>query len=200
MRNLIVLAALLLLAVPVIAQEPENPADQNWCYDPDKWEGGCGNALTFESQWMWTCGWYMAAFDRGDIPREFIATQTYCKELLPPLPPPPVISLLEPGSEAEPGSETPPFEPTCYSSDPPIFPDVMFMGLNNPSPVHDSYDMDCTGAVRGHIVIIHEPNVVTANATCQALVGSGAGPEMDESYGFPAGYRYCYAGSEALNP
>lgn len=63
-----------------------NPGE-NWCYDPAKWgDGRCNTGSPDQNNWYWTCGFYMANFDRdqnrANVPAD-------CVSVLPPVIPVP---------------------------------------------------------------------------------------------------------------
>ncbi len=68
-----------------VPQTAGNPSE-NWCYDPAKWgDGRCNSGSPEQNDWHWTCGFYLAAYDRdrtiGNVPAE-------CQIVIPPSPTP----------------------------------------------------------------------------------------------------------------
>lgn len=192
----IMLGLILLLSVlPAIAQEPvTDPVNENWCYNPARWQGDCGDASTFESEWHWTCGWYMAGFERGEITRAFIET-TYCKELLPPLPPPSTSTVIPDSSGIFTGGSV------CYDSST-TYEDVRFLGLNVFSPYFTSEDGTCSGAPAGDVVLVEATDYKSAVAACLPFPGYNASivDASQMGFSFPPTYWFCIKGSSVPLP
>ena len=80
MRNFIIVIIMMMISVPVLAQDDSGRFGMNWCDIGGPLEGTCtipgDEALT---NYMWELGWYLAAVDRheileGDIPDRYINT------------------------------------------------------------------------------------------------------------------------------
>jgi hypothetical protein len=70
---LICILLLMVVSIPLYAQE--TPED-NECYDGGTMAGKC------DTDWAWTCGWYLARFNQGIFTREQVPLT--CHILLPP--------------------------------------------------------------------------------------------------------------------
>lgn len=168
---ILILAA---LPLPALAQENLPPAQQNWCYNPNIWEGDCGDGDTFLSEWMWTCGWYMAGFNRGAISREFIRTHTFCAILLPPLPPPSSNTVLSGGTTTTPPLDTDidPVVPTTFCYDPVEGNSSLFYDAGNPDTLDNAADFDvlgCDGLGKPRTVVTADSQAV-ADELCAILL------------------------------
>lgn len=82
---LIGIALLLLLLVPVVgAQQPTSGVD-NAC------EAGGSMAGKCTSEWHWTCGWYVARYERGEFSLGQVPADCAASLIVPYLPPTQVV-------------------------------------------------------------------------------------------------------------
>ena len=73
MRKVILLVAImaLLMAGSVVSAQdelPEGVTADNWCLEGEVWEGYCNSEDEDVLWWQWTCGWYFAQTELGNIP------------------------------------------------------------------------------------------------------------------------------------
>ncbi len=81
MKTIVIILLVLLAAVPIV-NAGENL--DNWCDAGGPWGDGRCNAETEAlTQWYYTCGWYMARFERGEFSRGQVNSS--CLNLLPPV-------------------------------------------------------------------------------------------------------------------
>ena len=73
MRKMVMLlaaTALLITGFAVSAQDelPEGVTADNWCLEGEPWDGYCTSEDEAVVWWYWTCGWYFAQAQLGNIP------------------------------------------------------------------------------------------------------------------------------------
>ncbi len=91
MKPIISFIALLLLFLIVPFVHADDPVD-NWCDPGGVWgDGRCNSGDEGQNSWFYTCGWYMAQLDRGEIGRFDVSSQ--CNSVLPPVTLPELTSL-----------------------------------------------------------------------------------------------------------
>lgn len=94
MRKIVLILVVLLLAVTLTyAQEPDASPSENACNPGGALEGKCN------SEWHWTCGWYLAQFYEGKA----ASVPSDCQILVDVLPP----DLQKPGALVYVGSYNP---------------------------------------------------------------------------------------------
>ncbi len=78
---ILVIGAALILYVG-FAGAVEDP-EENWCFNPERWgDGRCADEDPWIRNWYYTCGWYRAAIDRGELVLQQIPEM--CRRPLPP--------------------------------------------------------------------------------------------------------------------
>ena len=64
--NILFAMVLVLLAVGMtISAQDDGTTDDNWCLEGGPWENACGTDA--RGEWLWTCGWYFAQAQLGNI-------------------------------------------------------------------------------------------------------------------------------------
>ena len=64
--NILFAMVLVLLAVGMtISAQDDGTTDDNWCLEGGPWEDDCGTDA--RGEWMWTCGWYYAQAQLGNV-------------------------------------------------------------------------------------------------------------------------------------
>jgi hypothetical protein len=95
MKKLFLICLVILLTLPLLAQEDDEEAEpstreDNECYAGGTMEGRCnqdvdGDGIVSQAEvdWAWNCGWYMARYNDGVLSRAEVPS--WCAILLPPL-------------------------------------------------------------------------------------------------------------------
>jgi hypothetical protein len=170
-----ILLMLLVMAVPITAQQPGTPED-NACYPGGEMEGQC------DTLWEWECGWYLARWTtNGGYGNASNFFPDWCGSLLPPLP--------SPAAEGETAEQpaTVCFFFTSFGADLSITTPAY---LDN-STVYDSTDGSCSGTPQAMLTGVTAPNQAAALAACQSI-NPGFTTATDLSpVGSPPGYYGC---------
>ena len=105
--TIVLLVMLISAALLYVTFAVAEDASENWCFDPEHWgDGRCADEDPWIRNWYYTCGWYRAAIDRGEL--TLLQIPEMCRRPLPDL-----VSTAEPTQEVtpEPTQEVTP-EPT----------------------------------------------------------------------------------------
>lgn len=153
---------LVLLAMPVLATE--KTAADNACYEGGSLAGKCDWPTEAETEWAWTCGWYIAraengAFAASDVP-------SWC------------------GYQ----STTVVDNDGCIEVVGSNYPDLRLIGaLNTPNNAHFYMSNDGTcQTVHQTITIVTAIDIHDAQNSCIALLGVGyVGMPLSSIYGYP---------------
>jgi len=76
MRRLLLFLVVLTLSVVVVSSASAQD-DPNACLTGGSMEGKCDLPTAAETDWAWTCGYYVGLFDDGEIPRGAIPDWCY---------------------------------------------------------------------------------------------------------------------------
>ncbi len=179
----LLLVILLVFIVPismVSAQQPTTgtPAigspEDNACNVGGKMEGKC------DSEWAWSCGWYLARYYSGLFTRQqVIAT---CQMLLP-------VPVAAPSTSSAAG-----FSPACFThSVPGVQHDENFNGV--PNSVNNvvgtiSQNGTCSGGFNFNRTYVVASSMGDANGICVAL-GFGGSTGQSSNDGVPSNFWIC---------
>ena len=94
--TIVLLVMLISAALLYVTFAVAEDASENWCFDPEHWgDGRCADEDPWIRNWYYTCGWYRAAIDRGEL--TLLQIPEMCRRPLPDL-----VSTAEPTQEVTP--------------------------------------------------------------------------------------------------
>lgn len=167
----LLLMCIMLFVLPALAADD---AADNACYDGGSMAGKCNLSTEAETEWAWTCGWYIARAQSGALPASGVPSWCGYRPVTSP-------------TTGVPG---------CYDSSMVGFADLRitgaFMTLNNAVFYSASEDGSCQGATSPAIVV-QALNSTDANDRCQSfLIGLNSSTLLTSwGYNAPANLYLC---------
>lgn len=156
---LVIILAILATGGSVLAEED---ITENACYAGGTMEGQCDLATEAETNWAWTCGWYIARVDSGKWGAEAVPSWCNYKRVI-----------------EESTASTPVQLSTCYDAQAPNWIDMRLTGqLNTTGNVtfYNSFNGTCNqvnNTATNHYFVVESPSTNDANADCAALRPNG---------------------------
>lgn len=172
--RVLILMGIMLFVIPALAADD---AADNACYEGGSMAGKCNLSTEAETEWAWTCGWYIARAERSAIAPDAVPSWCRYQYQTTTIDAPIDFSI-------------------CYGSSMPSHADIQLTApLSTVNNVKDfsSYDGTCTGSFI-FLTYVDASDINDATNKCQALLMdvrySGALPSS-WGYSTPANWYYC---------
>lgn len=179
MKHIVLLVLLILSGVMIVtaqnvddrgnANDPLVNEDANACYGEGSMAGLC------DTDWEWTCGWYLIRFEYGIISRDNFPE--ICSSLLPEAPAAPII----------------PDPPLCITNGTSFDIEIILPAFSGNATVGSYSAGTCSGTIYFTTTIVIATDATDAANQCAAL-GFFSPPYNLTNEGFTFGYFDCETG------